>query len=508
MPESVLPTHESLLRLCAAGVPAPWHPKAFVRDNDVPRAAVDGLLNDLRLAGLVQLTEWQKGQGQGYLPTDLGKEVLNDPTALGSLRSGVSIPKTRKPEPDAEATGGTPTTYERGEAARKAILEPGTVRLVPLLILVNVMVFIVGIYLTIQNDQSILNYLGMNSHFTVLHRLGALGPADIVRGEWWRLVTCCFVHIGLVHLILNMYSLYVLRFLESLWGSARYLLIYVSSGIGGSCAAMLMASPSLDNQMLLAGASGAIWGIMASEVAWLYMNWSHLPPRERAARMQSLFVVFALNVGISFMPRVSSAAHFGGGIVGFIMATLLHVQRFASPPRRTAATVLTVLLPMLCVAALFEKVRTDDRWRLFADHINARQGESTLRDFRRDVLPSIDQAELAADRVEKIAVPLIDIAPDKRPDDARMKNIQEELANAHRKVTTAQKRLPESPYPEQGIEEARKRGQEYLKDLQSQIDRFKQLLDEGGTWTPDEQKKLTDTVNKSRLAWQSSRKQF
>ena len=82
MPDSVLPTHEALLRLCALAAPKPWHPRLYARESGVPRDSLDSPLNDLRLAGLVRLTDWEKGSGQGYVLTEQGEEMLKNPVAL------------------------------------------------------------------------------------------------------------------------------------------------------------------------------------------------------------------------------------------------------------------------------------------------------------------------------------------------------------------------------------------------------------------------------------------
>jgi hypothetical protein len=77
-------------------------------------------------------------------------------------------------------------------------------------------------------------------------------------------------------------------------------------------------------------------------------------------------MIFLVNFIVSFSPGISASAHFGGGIVGFILGTLLHVQRSANGFRRMAALALAIALPILCVAAVAEKMRSDERWQLLA----------------------------------------------------------------------------------------------------------------------------------------------
>jgi membrane associated rhomboid family serine protease len=66
---------------------------------------------------------------------------------------------------------------------------------------------------------------------------GALRASDVANGDYWRLLTAGFLHSGLFHLLVNMYSLYVLgRLQESMWGHVRFLALYLIAGLGGSCA--------------------------------------------------------------------------------------------------------------------------------------------------------------------------------------------------------------------------------------------------------------------------------
>src|SRR5262245_45020728 len=100
---------ESILRQCLAADPSPWYAKEYAEATATDRERLYGPLNDLRLAQLVQLTEWVQGKGQGYLITPLGKEVLNDPAALARLRDGKSLrPEAEtSEEPTRPLTGST-----------------------------------------------------------------------------------------------------------------------------------------------------------------------------------------------------------------------------------------------------------------------------------------------------------------------------------------------------------------------------------------------------------------
>src|SRR4051794_36360611 len=83
---------EALLTQIAQAGPQPWYPRAFAETFGIPREALDAPLERLRLRGLVRLTEWQAGTGQGYVLTDEGRRVADDPRLLAQLRNGTLPP--------------------------------------------------------------------------------------------------------------------------------------------------------------------------------------------------------------------------------------------------------------------------------------------------------------------------------------------------------------------------------------------------------------------------------
>src|SRR5262249_50096678 len=104
---------EAILRQCAEAAPQPWYPSTYAQATGVPRDRLDADLDLLRLGGLVHLTDWVQGKGQGYALTDTGREVLQSPRLLARLRSG-SVPVFRdEAPPPPERAEGQPTTWER-----------------------------------------------------------------------------------------------------------------------------------------------------------------------------------------------------------------------------------------------------------------------------------------------------------------------------------------------------------------------------------------------------------
>ena len=128
----------------------------------------------------------------------------------------------------------------------------------------------------------------------------------VAHGEWYRLITGGFLHSGLIHLMFNMYLLYVLgQLLEPALGTARFVGLYFASLLAGSFGALL-----LEPDALTVGASGAVFGLMGAGVVFL---------RARGVDpLQSgLGITILLNLGITFLiPGISIGGHIGGLIGG------------------------------------------------------------------------------------------------------------------------------------------------------------------------------------------------
>jgi membrane associated rhomboid family serine protease len=151
----------------------------------------------------------------------------------------------------------------------------------------------------------------------VINDAGLHGP-DVADGDWWRVISGGFLHAGLLHLLLNMYVLYVAgSILEPGIGTPRFLGIYFISLIAGSLGALIV-----DPNALTVGASGAIFGLMAAVVVIARGR-----GMEQIASQFGLFIV--LNLVLTFsISGISIGGHIGGLIGGFVAAALvLFVER-------------------------------------------------------------------------------------------------------------------------------------------------------------------------------------
>jgi rhomboid protease GluP len=162
---------------------------------------------------------------------------------------------------------------------------------------------------------------GGSTNPLVLLRFGAkFGPAILV-GEYWRLLTTIFLHIGLLHLLLNSYALYILGpEVERFFGSARFLTVYVLAGLVGSGGSYLFEST------LAAGASGAIFGLVGALATFYYRNRRLLGPMGQR-RLSTLASLVLINLVIGFtVPNLDNWAHLGGLAGGLLAGWALSPQ--------------------------------------------------------------------------------------------------------------------------------------------------------------------------------------
>lgn len=137
-------------------------------------------------------------------------------------------------------------------------------------------------------------------------------------GEYYRLLSSMFIHIGLLHLLFNMYALYIIGpQVESFYGKFKYFLIYILSGVSGSILSITFSSNTVS-----AGASGAIFGLMG---ALLYFGFFYRNYLGSVIKSQIIPIII-LNLVIGFStPGIDNAAHIGGLIGGILTSLALGV---------------------------------------------------------------------------------------------------------------------------------------------------------------------------------------
>ncbi|MFT3678220.1 MAG: rhomboid family intramembrane serine protease [Chitinophagaceae bacterium] len=176
-----------------------------------------------------------------------------------------------------------------------------TYTIVALNVLVFVLMTIKGVHLFSPEAMQILDWGGNMSPRTL-------------SGEWWRLFTSIFVHVGIIHLVVNMLALFIAGiYLESLIGSWRFLLAYLCTGVFASLTSIWWHDPPL----VSAGASGAIFGIYGVFLALLTTRL--LPRSVRNQLLASVMVMVAYNLVNGLKSGTDNAAHIGGLISGLLI---------------------------------------------------------------------------------------------------------------------------------------------------------------------------------------------
>jgi rhomboid protease GluP len=147
----------------------------------------------------------------------------------------------------------------------------------------------------------------------VLIRLGAMVPVLVAFGEYWRLITAMFLHVGLIHLLLNSWGLFLLgNLVEGVFGSARFVAIYFVTGFCASAASFAFGS----SNRIAAGASGAIFGLLG---AWLAYNWRRRELFLAQANLRGVLILIAINLVLGFsVPGIDNTAHIGGLVAGVL----------------------------------------------------------------------------------------------------------------------------------------------------------------------------------------------
>lgn len=158
--------------------------------------------------------------------------------------------------------------------------------------------------------------------------------------EYWRLIGAAFLHIGLLHLAVNMFALAMVGpALERVFGHWRFLALYGLAALGGSVAVYLFDQPF----SAVAGASGAIYGLFAATVIVL---------RDLGLDARFMIVTIAVNFVVSLAPGISLLGHLGGFVAGGLAAlALVYAPRAARTPTQILALggLLAVMVALVLV---------------------------------------------------------------------------------------------------------------------------------------------------------------
>jgi membrane associated rhomboid family serine protease len=479
---------EIILRDCAAAGDQPWYPAEYAQFTGVERARIDACLDELRLGGLVRLTEWVRGKGQGYTLTEEGHEVLRNPRQLNQVRQhGVTARPARARTRSADEADLAPRDWDRGKALADVLMTPRPPTITMILIGLNVVNFAIGLMLVSQSGGSVNEYLVWSSADPKVnqarHVTGALHGRDLLlQGEWWRLLTCCFVHIGAIHLLMNMWVLYSIGpMLEQVWGRVRFTVLYLVSGLGGSLAAVYF-----NPEGGLAGASGAICGLIGSLLAFVWLNKNYI---SRAGDwLRNIMTNVVLIVLISLIPGVSASGHAGGGIAGLVLTVPLNFSRFGTGQQRWAglAGVIVLVIALIgIIGAVANSDLTPDqvKYQYYKKiHYATALALNTDRDFRN-----------WANRMKD----------GKKVPEAETEKLQADIEKARAAIEEILTELKQSrQYKDASVNTALEQAETYFEKWEDYYQLVQEIFDKKGQFTQQQRQELESKMSRLNELWQ------
>ncbi len=218
---------------------------------------------------------------------------------------------------------------------------PGTKVLMAVNTVFWVCAFVAGLYLV---DYKGFDEPNLPAPDILVFTTGLKINSFILKGDWWRLVSSMWVHLGFMHLAFNVYGLFIIApLIEKFYETRRMFFIYIASGLVGSLASFyFVEAPS-------GGASGALYGLVGAMIVFGYKYRRDLPP-ELGKKLSSGMLPWVLfNIAIGFFDAVpfDNGAHIGGFVSGMILAFIIPARL---EPGSTFSNTAFSILALLFVA--------------------------------------------------------------------------------------------------------------------------------------------------------------
>lgn len=206
------------------------------------------------------------------------------------------------------------------------------------------------------------------------------------QGEYWRFVTSIFLHIGFLHIFFNNYALWIIgQEIERLYGSARFVVLYLLTGIAGSVASFFYRPEAAS-----AGASGAIFGLFGVLAVFAFRYRKEIPHIISRDIKRRVIPLIAINLGIGWLiPMIDNSAHVGGLLTGGVLALLIPYKR----PQERQTGVVWRALEIVCLAVIalsfFAVFRTYDGPPLEAKNLTVRPSPRVV-DYHNRMIRGLD----------------------------------------------------------------------------------------------------------------------
>jgi membrane associated rhomboid family serine protease len=236
--------------------------------------------------------------------------------------------------------------FRRGPGRRIAVANAKGVSVTNVILVSLVAMFVVEV------AKGGVASIGSGPDLRTMIDLGAMNPVLVASGQNWRLFTAMFLHFGVIHLLVNAYSLYILgNVLEREIGRPRFAALYLLSGLAASAASFAFSGLGT----VSAGASGAIFGIFGGVFA---VNYRRRHTAMGAMAMRSMVQIIILNVVINVVlsSYLDWRAHLGGAIAGAALGFAFAADDRGSSRHATALAACGVMIAVIVATVV---VRTD-----------------------------------------------------------------------------------------------------------------------------------------------------
>ena len=205
-----------------------------------------------------------------------------------------------------------PNTNIPRKSGINAMVADKTMHVTLILIAINVLMYLISAFMA-------KNILDIDVYTLV--KLGGKVGAYVDAGQYWRLLTCMFLHGGLIHLVFNMYALFVLGpQIERLFGRVKFIIIYFASGLSSSLFSYIFGPKWVVSN----GASGAIFGLLGALLVFA------LKEKNRVNRnvLNNLIFIVILNLVIGFSSNsIDNLGHIGGLVLGAVLSYVFLVTK-------------------------------------------------------------------------------------------------------------------------------------------------------------------------------------